>query len=45
MAAMKLENDKIVSGWFMDFKKEKANHLGTIGGDEPPGHNYIYVHE
>lgn len=29
----------------MDFKIEKQNHLGKIGGDEPEGHNYIYVHE
>jgi hypothetical protein len=32
-------------GWFMDFELEKKMHLGTIGGDEGPNHNFIYAHE
>ena len=31
-------------GWLMDFRGERENHLGTIGGDEPEGHNYFYGH-
>lgn len=31
-------------GWFMDFKEEAQQHLGTIGGDEPEFHNYVYLH-
>jgi hypothetical protein len=31
-------------GWLMDFQLERDNHLGTIGGNEPPQHSLIYAH-
>jgi hypothetical protein len=44
-AYMAVNSASNVVGWFMDFKLEKQNHLGTIGGDEPDNHSYIYAHE
>lgn len=42
---MAINSASNVVGWFMDFKLEKQNHLGTIGGDEPDNHTYVYTHE
>lgn len=40
-----LDKGRAVTGWLMDFRSEREHHLGNIGGDEPPMHNFIYAHE
>jgi hypothetical protein len=40
-----LGGDLRATGWLMDFKAEREHHLGTIGGDEPSNHSFIYAHE
>lgn len=42
---MVYKNTQIATVWFMDFSLEKQQHLGTIGGDEPANHRFIYAHE
>ena len=45
MALLELSSGQQVTGWFMDFTKERQHRLGTIAGFEPPSHRYVYVHE
>jgi hypothetical protein len=42
-AMMATDYGKQVSCWFMDFQLERDHHLGTIGGGEPPNHNFVYA--